>query len=518
MAASPTIPPTHEVSLRALRPLACGLVDTSRVRRSANGADEAPPQVRMAFSSLLFLSLCLPAYVLLYWAAPRSMRNTVILTLSLFFYAWGAPWFLPVILGLGVTDYWLAIAIADRRTTRPHQAKQIVTLAVTVHLSILAYFKYSNFFVGELSTFLARFGGRPIPWTNVALPIGISFLTFEEISYVVDVYRGDAKPARSLPKYLLFLMLFPHSIAGPIFRWKDLEAQLQERKETIDDVVDGLSRFVWGLGKKILLADAAAITADAAFSVGPNDVTFRLAWLGATAYAIQIFYDFSGYSDMAIGLGRIAGFRFKENFNDPYTSSSITEFWTRWHISLSSWLRDYLYIPLGGNRQGEARTRLHVLIVFALSGLWHGAAWTFVLWGLYHGFLTVLERTKPGRWWRAHAPRFLAIPLTLALAVVGWVFFRATSADQAFAFLRAMVGMGPTPAVAPLLDGHLLPRRSIVFMVAGLGIVVLRAILGKRPTAGPWRWGYLAMAPVVFVFALLQVANTKFVPLIYFKF
>ena len=472
----------------------------------------------MAFSSLLFISVFLPIYVVLYWASPKRVRNGTMLGLSLLFYAWGAPWFMPVILALGIVDFALARTI-DRRRGEPI-AKKLVIGAVTMHLSVLAYFKYSNFFVGETSSLLGHFGVPSLAWPAVALPIGVSFLTFEEISYIVDVYRGDAKPAKSLSQYLLFLMLFPHSIAGPIFRWKDLESQLAARSEKLDDVVEGLNRFVWGLAKKILIADAAAITADAAFSLKPSEATFGVAWLGAIAYAIQIFYDFSGYSDMAIGLGRIAGFRFKENFNDPYISPNITEFWTRWHISLSSWMRDYLYIPLGGNRKGETRTRLNVMIVFVLSGFWHGAAWSFMLWGAYHGALTVFERTAIGRAWRERTPRIVAIPVTFALAVIGWVFFRAKTAYQAFAFIKAMFGFGVHPAFAPLVRGELLPNRSVVFMTLGLAIVIVKATLATRQTAlrPQAKWFLVALAPVVLVFAILQVVNTKFVPLIYFKF
>lgn len=471
----------------------------------------------MAFSSLLFLTVFLPVFVGAYWAAPRFMRNATLLTLSIVFYAWGAPWFLPVVLALGVIDYFVAQAIDARRGTR--QAKWLVACAVMLHLSALAYFKYSNFFVGELGSLLKHLGvAEELRWSRVMLPIGISFLTFEEISYIVDVYRGDARPSRSIPQYLLFLLLFPHSIAGPIFRWKDLEQQLRSRGETIDDVVFGLERFVVGLAKKLLIADAVAITADAAFEHAGAEVTSGIAWLGAVAYAIQIFYDFSGYSDMAIGLGRIAGFRFKENFDAPYVSASITEFWTRWHISLSSWLRDYLYIPLGGNRGGEARTRLNVLVVFALSGLWHGASWNFVLWGLYHGGLTVLERTAPVKRWQASMPRWFAVPFTFALVVVGWVFFRASSAEQAWTFLAAMAGFGGAPEVAKLARAHLLPNRALAFLVLGILLVVVRAVFGNRREIPALRWARVVAAPLLLLLCLMQVVNTKFVPLIYFKF
>jgi len=282
--------------------------------------------------------------------------------------------------------------------------------------------------------------------------------------------------------------------------------------------VRGITRFVWGLAKKILIADAAAIAADGAFSYGAMEVTAGVAWLGAFAYAIQIFYDFSGYSDMAIGLGRIAGFRFKENFDDPYISGSITEFWTRWHMSLSRWLRDYLYIPLGGNRHGELRTRLNVCIVFILSGLWHGASWTFVLWGAYHAFFSVLERTRAGMAWR-RAPRALGMPLTFAIVVVGWVFFRATSIEQAFGFIRAMAGLGVAGLEgAKQAPAELLPNRSIAFLVLGFGFVLVRAIFGRPDAEGRWRHAYSAASPVLLLLCLLQIVNTKFVPLIYFKF
>ena len=470
----------------------------------------------MPFSSLLFLSVFFPLYVVLTWATPRAARNVTVLVLSILFYAWGAPRFLPVVLTLGIVDWFIALQI-DRRRATP-AARWILTFAVTMHLSVLAYFKYSNFFVGELGSLLTRAGRAPFSWKDVALPIGVSFLTFEEISYVVDVYRGEARPSRSVPRYLLFLMLFPHSIAGPIFRWKDLEAQLVERNERIDDVVRGITRFVWGLAKKILVADAAAIAADGAFSHGATEVTAGVAWLGAFAYAIQIFYDFSGYSDMAIGLGRIAGFRFKENFDDPYISGSITEFWTRWHMSLSRWLRDYLYIPLGGNRHGELRTRLNVCIVFVLSGLWHGASWTFVLWGAYHAFFSVLERTRAGMAWR-RAPRAVGMPLTFAIVVIGWVFFRATSIEQAFGFIRAMAGLGVAGLEgAKQAPAELLPNRSIAFLVLGFGFVLVRAIFGRADAEGRWRHAYSAAAPVLLLLCVLQIVNTKFVPLIYFKF
>ena len=477
----------------------------------------------MPFSSLLFLSGFLPAFLALYWIAPRIAKNGVALAFSLIFYAWGAPRLLPVVLALGVIDFYLGRVVADANARgEKKKAKRIVIAGVALHLSVLAYFKYSNFLVGQTNDLLTLLPhGAKIAWTEVPLPIGISFLTFEEISYLVDVYRGDAKPPRSVFRYLLFLMLFPHSIAGPIFRWKDLEAQLADRKHTLDTIADGFGRFTLGLAKKVLIADAAAMAVDPIFALDVSKIDFRLAWIATAAYTLQIYFDFSGYSDMAIGLGKMAGFKFKENFDAPYGSASITEFWKRWHISLSTWLRDYLYVPLGGNRHGERRTRINMMIVFGLSGLWHGAAWTFVVWGIFHGILSVLERTEHVKKLRAALPGVLNVALTLLLVAIGWVFFRAPSMKSALVVLRAMSGLGAHVDPPPLLDGQILSRRSILMLALGAIIVVLPRALG--PTVSQrltlrWRPLALTLVPLLLILSMAQLANTDFVPLIYFKF
>jgi alginate O-acetyltransferase complex protein AlgI len=495
----------------------------------------------MPFSSLLFLHLFLPLFLIVYWAAPRSAKNGVAIGASLLFYAWGAPRFLPVVLGLGLIDYYMARTIArlvEESAQAPHRrrlAKILLGLGVAMHLSILAYFKYSNFFVGELSHALTSLGLGAIPWTQVVLPIGVSFITFEEITYLCDVYRGDARPARRFSHYLLFLTLFPHSIAGPIFRWKDLEAQLAHREHSLALVRSGFERFSLGLAKKVLVADSVAIIADGCFGLPADQLTPGLAWLGALAYTIQIYFDFSGYSDMAIGLGQMIGFRFKENFNQPYLSASFTEFWTRWHISLSSWLRDYLYIPLGGNRLGRRRALTNLMIVFLLSGLWHGAAWTFVLWGAFHGVIVTLERLAGER--RARLPLWLQHGTTLPLLVVSWVFFRAASSTQAFGFLRAMAGADRANAsVPPPIAGLFLP--SFALLALAFGVMAVLAPLAwryRKPKpavpAGdaaaaappvdrfiPWRLlprlGFL----LLFALSAMHLTNMRITPLIYFKF
>ena len=488
----------------------------------------------MPFSSLLFLSGFLPVFLALYWASPRALKNIVVLGFSIVFYAWGAPRLLPVVLALGVIDYWLGNVVARTRVAErsasaadaarlKRRARLVVAFAITMHLSVLAYFKYSNFLVAETNGLLALLPkGMKLTWAEVPLPIGISFLTFEEISYLVDVYRGDARPARSVSRYLVFLMLFPHSIAGPIFRWKDLEKQLDERLHSVSHIVDGFARFSLGLAKKVLVADAMAVIVDPIYAAEPGLIGFRLAWLGAIAYTLQIYFDFSGYSDMAIGLGKMAGFQFKENFDAPYGSASITEFWKRWHISLSTWLRDYLYIPLGGSRLGERRTRINIMIVFTLSGLWHGAAWTFVVWGVYHGLLSVAERTRGVQRIRSALPIVANVLLTFLLVLVGWVFFRAPTMRVAEHLLAAMAGLAARPAMAEsLVDGRVLPNQSLfVLVIACLLVAASRLVssMRERDLTGRLRPLGLALAPLALILSIAQLVNSGFSPLIYFKF
>lgn len=472
----------------------------------------------MPFSSVLFIHAFLPAFLLVYWLVPRQAKNGVAIGASLLFYAWGAPRFLPVVVGLGIVDYFVSHTIHRYRQT-PHtqrRAKVLLVLGITVHLSVLAYFKYSNFFVDQLDEIFA------ISWTQVVLPIGISFITFEEISYLCDVYRGDARPARRLSQYVLFLTLFPHSIAGPIFRWKDLEQQLAQRQESLVLVQSGFERFALGLAKKVLIADSIGVITDGVFAMPGEQLTPGLAWLGASAYALQIYFDFSGYSDMAIGLGRMMGFTFKENFNRPYVAASFTEFWTRWHISLSSWLRDYLYVALGGNRRSPRRTLLNVLLVFLLSGLWHGAAWTFVLWGAYHGLFVCLERWLGRR--RDVVPRAVQHLGTLALVVIGWVFFRATGVGQAFTIIGRMFGIGDATVPGPP-EAALLPHFALAAFALGAAICLLPIVATYwRPR---WPGGATAVGGamllrvghlLLFIAAAIHLTNMRITPLIYFKF
>jgi alginate O-acetyltransferase complex protein AlgI len=476
----------------------------------------------MPFSSLLFVHLFLPVFLVVYWLTPKAAKNYAAIAGSVVFYAWGAPRFLPVVLGLGICDYVVSHQIARSRAAAPtsSRARWLLGLGITLHLSVLAYFKYSNFFVDQFDGLLAHAGISAVQWSKVLLPIGVSFITFEEISYLCDVYRGDARPARRLSQYILFLTLFPHSIAGPIFRWKDLEAQLAERSHSWLLVRDGFERFARGLAKKVLVADSVGNISDGVFALSAEQLSAGYAWLGAVAYAIQIYFDFSGYSDMAIGLGKMIGFRFKENFNQPYISASVTEFWTRWHISLSSWLRDYLYIPLGGNRRGRRRALLNLMIVFSLSGLWHGAAWTFVLWGMYHGAWVIAERLAGER--RAQLPRVLQHALTLAIVVIGWVFFRASDAAQAFDMIRAMFGFG-AGLPGPMRE-QLAPHFAQVALIIGIAIVLAPLVKRYRTATSEIRLPVaVAVASrvgwlVLFAASAIHLTNMRFTPLIYFKF
>lgn len=482
----------------------------------------------MVFSSPLFLFGFLPAIYLIYLGvhcfATRA-TNAVLLIGSLLFYAWGAPRFIPLFLLPGALDFALSRAIARPETT-PRLQRLLLWISIATNLAILGYFKYANFFVAQLNDLAASAGFGTMAWTAVALPIGISFITFEKISYIVDVYKRRVPPAESFIDYLLFIALFPHLIAGPIFRYHDVASQLRHRTLSVDGVWSGAIRFCLGLSKKVLLADPLAAVADWAFQGDPTALTASYAWLGIVCYALQIFLDFSGYSDMAIGLGRMFGFEFVENFSQPYTATSVTDFWRRWHISLSNWMREYLYIPLGGNRLGEVRTYLNLWIVFLLSGLWHGANWTFVVWGAFHGSFLVIERLSQHT--RAIPPLAIRRALTFVVILVSWVFFRADHLGQAVQYLQAMGGLGEGTR-NPLLVEVLNNRTTVVLIIA------LALSLSPRTPDGVWAYfrtdrteprtlstvavsGISLLALFGFAASVLSLTNSNFHPFIYFRF
>jgi alginate O-acetyltransferase complex protein AlgI len=393
----------------------------------------------MVFSSPIFLFLFLPILLGLYFTVRTELRNPVLLLGSLFFYLWGEGRYVTVLLVSIVMNYVFGLWLERTSGRGRGAARRVLTLAVAANLALIAVFKYANFLVDNLNLGLAALSFRPIHLAPVHLPLGISFFTFQALSYVVDVYRRDVRAQRSLLDFALYKTLFPQLIAGPIVRYRDVASELTERTVAFEAFAEGIRRFILGLAKKMLLANPLAVAADGVFGVPADGLTPGLAWLGIVCYSLQIYFDFSGYSDMAIGLGRMFGFTFPENFDYPYVARSVTEFWRRWHLSLSSWFRDYLYIPLGGNRRGPVRTYINLVIVFFLCGLWHGASWTFIAWGVLHGAFLVAERMGLGR--RLEA---LWAPLRhmYLLAVVGlaWVFFRAATLTYAFAYLAALAG------------------------------------------------------------------------------
>ncbi len=485
----------------------------------------------MVFSSPIFLFLFLPLVLAAHALTPRGGRNGLLLAASLFFYVWGEKGYVAVLLASIAVNYACGLILG--RLDGPRWRLLGIALAVAVNLGMLAVFKYANFLVENLNLLLGR-AGLPL-WTipPIHLPLGISFFTFHALSYVIDVYRREVKALVNPVDFALYIAFFPQSIAGPIVRYHDLAAQLARRVVTAEGWTAGTTQFIYGLAKKMLIANTLAVPADAIFGLPPAALTAGLAWLGAVCYTLQIYFDFSGYSDMAIGLARLFGFEFKANFDYPYASRSVTEFWRRWHVSLSSWFRDYLYIPLGGNRGRPARTYLNLTVVFFLCGLWHGASWAFVGWGLYHGGFLVLERRGLGRALE-RLPSLLRRAYLLLAVTVGWVFFRAETFGGATALLRAMAGFGAasaveyTPAVYLQNDVRLALVAGCVFSAPVLPWLrrrhaTLRQVLaGRRRLAGGLEvclaLGSVATLTLLLVGSAMLLAANTYNPFIYFRF
>lgn len=392
----------------------------------------------MVFSSITFLIYFLPIFLLAYHLTPHKFKNACILIFSIIFYAWGGPKFIFVILGTTFVDFYLVNKMHEAKSTKTK--KQFLVLSLIINVGLLFYFKYSNFFIENINAALSLAGIKEIKWLKIILPIGISFYTFESITYVVDVYRGIHKPLKNFWNYQTYILLFPKLIAGPIVRYHDIADQITDReKNYLPDVkLSGFYTFCIGLAKKVIIANTIGAQADEIFKLDANDLNTSAAWVGALAYTFQIYFDFSGYSDMAIGLCKIMGFRLPENFNNPYLSSSITEFWRRWHMTLGAWMKNYLYIPLGGNRVDSAgKLYRNLFIVFLLSGLWHGASWNFILWGAFHGLFLVLERLFLLKAYEKIG-RIIPTILTFLIVVIGWVYFRTESLSHANHIIKNM--------------------------------------------------------------------------------
>ncbi len=389
----------------------------------------------MVFSSPTFLFLFLPILMCVYFLCPTRFKNVVLLFASLFFYAWGEGYFVVIMLVSIFINCAFGALIESRRELPA--GKWIVAAAISANLVLLLSFKYANFIADNVSVALGLFSFLSIEIAPVHLPIGISFFTFQAMSYLIDVYRGTNPAQRNPIDLALYISLFPQLVAGPIVRYHDIANQISKRQITTEDFSVGAKRFITGLAKKMIIANPLGEVTDSIFALPANEISPEVAWLGITCFTLQIYFDFSGYSDMAIGLGRMFGFRFLENFNYPYISKSIQEFWRRWHISLSNWFRDYLYIPLGGNREGNIRTYFNLVIVFVLCGLWHGASWNFLVWGSIHGAFLVIERLGLGSL-LAQFPSLIRHFYTLFVVMLAWVFFRIETFPEAVAFIQTM--------------------------------------------------------------------------------
>ncbi|MBQ9211564.1 MAG: MBOAT family protein [Clostridia bacterium] len=468
----------------------------------------------MTFSSSVFLFLFLPAFLLGYYLIRPSFRNGFVVFCSLVFYGWGEPRFLLVMICSVLMNYLLGLlADADREA---FWRKTAVTLCVVMNLGLLFVYKYLGFFVTTLNQVASK--AWPVP--QIALPIGISFFTFQGMSYVIDVYRREVRAQKNPFRTMLYVVMFPQLIAGPIVRYKDIAAQIDHRSVNLDRMKAGIARFMVGLAKKMMLANTMGAVVDEIFAVDPASLAVPTAWLGAICYAMQIYYDFSGYSDMAIGLGKMIGFEFQENFRQPYVADSIKDFWRRWHISLSEWFRDYLYFPLGGSRRGNVY--LHLAAVFLATGIWHGATWNFVLWGVWHGAFRILEyalEKKAGRRIRGVAGWIY----TMLVVLIGWVLFRADNLGYAWSYLRRMFGLLPASFIPYSFGWYFTPKTGMVLLAALLVAVVpgmkFYAPLRRSIEARSWTRGLRRMVVIVlFLYSLALVMTSTYNPFIYFRF
>lgn len=481
----------------------------------------------MVFASPIFLFLFLPLFLAVYYLAPVKWRSAIILAGSSVFYGWWRADFLVLLYAI-ITWNWL-VAMGIEKWREDSRAKWLLRVGVAANLLTLGYFKYWNFGVNSLFTILDQAGIHYSPaMVEILLPIGISFFVFHGISYIVDVWRKDTPATRNLFDFSAFITLFPHLIAGPVLRYKDLAGQFANRHHGWDTFSEGAYRFMLGFAKKVLIADTVAPLADAAFAL--ENPTMADAWLGCVAYTIQLYFDFAGYSEMAVGLALMMGFRFIENFNYPYISKSITEFWRRWHISLSTWLRDYLYIPLGGSRKGKVRTYINLFLTMLLGGLWHGANLTFILWGAWHGTILAIERllgVNPDAPPVALFRKVTAMAATLLAVMLGWVMFRAEHVGKAMAFYKGMLGLNGVPVSADLY--WQIKGVALLALVIGVATVFIQPYFTRYRTPVPLSEGSAAVKskmPVylqvftagLFILAVTRLLAMSYSPFLYFQF
>lgn len=466
----------------------------------------------MVFSSLEFIFVFLASVLAVYYLVPPKARNIVLLLFSLVFYGWGEPVYVFLMIATITVDYICGYIIGRDLDSKPKRAKVTLIVSIVINLALLGVFKYYDFFTGTLNSLLGR---GVFPTLGLTLPIGISFYTFQALSYVIDVYRRDARVQKNIAAFGTYVTLFPQLIAGPIVRYADVDDQLRERTHSLTLFASGCRTFICGLAKKILLANAAGAMWNSLSAAAEPDALG--AWLAIVFYTFQIYFDFSGYSDMAIGLGKMFGFSFRENFYYPYVSESITEFWRRWHISLSTWFREYVYIPLGGNRRGVGRTYFNLFCVWLLTGLWHGASWNFVLWGLYYFALLVIEKTFLLRLLE-RAPKFLRHIYSMAAVIFGWLLFVIEDVSSIGAYLSRM--FGGTGVFATQITVYELVR-NLVF----LAILILastpapKKLWYKLYSKGtPWRIVQSVVCAIAFVLCIAYLVDSSYNPFLYFRF
>ena len=473
----------------------------------------------MVFSSHIFIFYFLALILGAYYFSPGRLKHLVLTLGSYLFYAWWNPWFVLLMIASTMIDFLCGKIIFNSSPKKP-QRKIGLLISIVANLSILGFFKYGNFFAENVSI-LARSIGLgeiilPEFFNKIILPIGISFYTFQSMSYTIDIYRKKALPAENFLTFACYVSMFPQLVAGPIVRYSDIAKQLKHRIHSAGSFIYGFTRFNYGFAKKILLANPVGEIADLCFSAGQSSLSTQAAWIGVICYAFQIYFDFSAYSDMAIGLGRMFGFTFRENFDSPYKSGSITEFWRRWHISLSSFLKDYLYIPLGGNRKGTSRTYINLIIVMFLGGLWHGAQWTFVIWGLIHGSILVIERISRRSKLGEKLPRSMKVLLTFIIILITWVFFRAENINIALNYLSKMFGVGESGQSAGILLGQVTRPMACFMMFISCFAIFIMPNTGnclKKLTKLKVVLGLL-----LFVFSISVMFAQDFNPFLYFQF
>ena len=492
----------------------------------------------MVFSSFLFLYFFLPLCIFFYFIVPKKLKNLSLLISSLFFYAWGTFEFFPIFLASSLIDFIIANIIfrsnayINFKNFKISKNKFWLTTGIILNILLLGYYKYSNFFIHELNSFLVSIDFTKTSWNKVVLPIGISFITFQKISYLIDVYRKEVKPASNFFNYLLYIVLFPQLIAGPIVKYKDIAKQINDRKIVLNNILNGAVRFCVGLSKKVLLADTLGNVVNNVDRLSEASITTGYAWLGVICYGLQMYFDFSGYSDMAIGLGKIFGFDFLENFNKPFASQTFTEFWRRWHISLQRFMKDYLYIPLGGNRVSKLRSYINLWIVFLVSGFWHGANWTYIFWGAYHGLFLTIDKLgwykKSENLGKTFLGKMFNTFLTLFFMQISWVIFKSKSMHEVFKYLGYMFNVSKysVPQIYPL-QGRIIHSEAKFILLISIIIIIYHILFteNERIINRLKKLSIINNPIIKFTYCLLTLfictailSASKFSPFIYFQF